>query len=66
MQDAGRLFCVGGETGKEERCLAVAEDHTALPREGAPAAQLPLQSGESVDMRLFTGFVAIDDVVFEE
>lgn len=66
MQDAGGLFCVGGEAGEEESWLAVAEDHAALPFQGAPATQLPSQSGEPVDMRLFTGFVTIDDVVFEE
>ena len=62
MQDAGGFHAVGGEAGEEESCLAVAEDHAALPGEGAPAAQLPLQSGKSVDMRLFTGFVTIDEV----
>ena len=48
MQDAGGFHAVGGEAGEEEACLAVAEDHAALPDVGSPAAHLPAEAGEAV------------------
>ena len=64
MQDAGGFHAVGGEAGEEERCLAVVEDHAALPGVGAPAAHLPAEAGEAVGGMV--AYAAVEKVFFYE
>ena len=64
MQDAGGFHAVGGEAGEEEARFAVAEDHTALPTEGSPAAHLPAETGKAVGGMV--GNAAVEEVFFYE